>query len=360
MSGKKKTLYFDESGFTGYDLLNPEQPVFSVCSSDIDDELAEEILLTSFPKFKGEEFKFSQISRRSTHRKCLPAFAAVLAPKMDRIFAYYCDKRFTALTKVVDTLAEPMLHDSGFDFYANGFNRKYVNMFHFALNEFGDARLYDSILNAYDSFSRQPTTDSLAVMQKRFKLISESCPSELSPFLELVSVGADRYLDYHIIDLQKMSNDIQLTCVLSSVYYWRQLTNMDLIVVHDQSSNFFRQIGWWDQITSPDVGADILGEGTDREVPFPLNVTETKLGDSKQSMSLQLVDMIAGLAARMLHKGSEAFDKTFRDEIVAAGFGKLIFDGIRPGTEFSDGPPEELSGPDIIDQFTSIVGSLKD
>ena len=56
----------------------------------------------------------------------------------ERVFSYVCDKKFTALTKVLDTLAEPIAYDTGYDFYAGAFNRGYVNMLHFALCEFAE------------------------------------------------------------------------------------------------------------------------------------------------------------------------------------------------------------------------------
>lgn len=42
------TLYFDKSGYTGYNLLDPRQPVFVVASSDVGDEEALEILSAAF------------------------------------------------------------------------------------------------------------------------------------------------------------------------------------------------------------------------------------------------------------------------------------------------------------------------
>lgn len=56
-----RTLHFDESGFTGFNLLDPNQPIFAVASSDIDERHAGEILKESFPEHWGAEFKFSNI-----------------------------------------------------------------------------------------------------------------------------------------------------------------------------------------------------------------------------------------------------------------------------------------------------------
>lgn len=69
MNTATKTLFFDESGYTGYDLLNPDQPIFCIASSDIGDQEAQAILEGSCPGYQGAEYKFSQFWRRKSRRK---------------------------------------------------------------------------------------------------------------------------------------------------------------------------------------------------------------------------------------------------------------------------------------------------
>ena len=54
-----RTLYFDESGFTGDNLLDSTQPIFAIASTDLEPEVAEVILRETFPRYGGNEFKFS-------------------------------------------------------------------------------------------------------------------------------------------------------------------------------------------------------------------------------------------------------------------------------------------------------------
>ena len=44
------TLYFDESGQTGTNLLDPDQAFFSVCSTDLDEAEGRRILRDHFPR----------------------------------------------------------------------------------------------------------------------------------------------------------------------------------------------------------------------------------------------------------------------------------------------------------------------
>ena len=50
-----RTIYFDKSGFTGYNLLDPAQPIFVVASAAIDEKRAAEILSEAFPGYQGPE-----------------------------------------------------------------------------------------------------------------------------------------------------------------------------------------------------------------------------------------------------------------------------------------------------------------
>ena len=230
-------IYFDESGYTGSDFLNSKQPVFSVASIDIEESDAHAILKASFPRFQGKEFKFTRIFRRPRHRIGFVAFSEQLSRMVNRILIYNCDKRFTALVKAVDVLVEPILHDHGWDFYAGGYNRRYVNMFHFGLCQFADPEVYDTIVSWYECFSRDQSEKEI----HRLCQIAESCPGEVRSFMDMLLAGAIHCYKSRYSSLEPMNNDIQLTCVLALVNHWRARTAGAIEIVHDASSNFFRQ-----------------------------------------------------------------------------------------------------------------------
>ena len=103
-----KTIYFDESGFTGYDLLNKDQPIFAISSTDISPQRAESILKTSFPKYQGDEFKFSNLWR-SANKQGLINFSQNIAPYKENVFTWINQKKFTVLALMVDRLIEPYI-----------------------------------------------------------------------------------------------------------------------------------------------------------------------------------------------------------------------------------------------------------
>ena len=347
---KPLTVYLDESGYTGPDLLNPEQPIFTVASVDLEDALARTILQTSFPNYRANEFKFTRVLARPSHRNCLVAFSERLSAISNSIFVVICDKKFATFAKATDLLIEPLAHDLGLDFYADGFVRRYVNTFYHAVHTFSGTSLYDVIVHWYDRFSRNPSEQGL----KDLRSIEASCPERVRPFMSTLLSGAEYNYAENSANSLLADNDIQASCVLSSLGYWRSRANRELRIVHDDSSNFFRQLPNWDLVTSSDVRPETITYEEGRTISFPMRVAQTVRGNSAECHSLQFCDMIAGLAA-YLSRQSTSSNLGIQKEIVEAGFGLLNGDAIRPGSELIDHSPRQLDGPDVIDQFVRAV-----
>ena len=345
------TIYFDESGYTGSDLLNADQPVFSVASTDIDESEACTILRTSFPRFQGKEFKFAKINRRPSNRAGLLSLSEQLSKMVDRILIYNCDKKFTALVKAVDVLVEPLIHERGYDFYARGYNRRFMNMFHFGLCQIASSEEYDSIVRWHDRFSHN-SNDASAIRQ--LSHVMDRCPDEVSSFVGVLLAGAEHFIGSQGSVAAPIDNDIQQSCVLALVNHWREHTTGAIEIVHDASSNFFGKLELWNKITSTDIKPSTVTAGDRRGIIFPLGVERTHAGDSVDSYALQLCDMIAGLSAYLIC-GKEDTDLGFRSDVMAAGFDQLRCDGIMPGSEFLEGSPERLNGSDVVDQFIAAL-----
>jgi len=215
-----KTIYFDESGFTGYNLLNPDQPIFTIGSHDLSEEMSFDLLQKSFPDYRGEEFKFSRIWSRRKSRKRLVFFAECLSELIDNCFVYTCDKKFVVLTKIVDSLVEPVVHATGQDFYADGFNVKYSNMAHFAFSQFTSDEFYIELLETYQSFARKPAVETLREMQEKFQILAQDCADYTRDFMDMIVLGAQDFERHSSLANHRGSSDIHLTTMVSSVSFW--------------------------------------------------------------------------------------------------------------------------------------------
>jgi len=281
-------LFFDESGFTGIDLLNPDQPHFCVGTSRIEDEVASEILRESFPRYQGTEYKFSNIWRRPRNRAGLAAFANRLSKLSDQLFVYWIDKRFCVLTKLVDFLIEPPAHAAGFDFYQGGFAPKYCNMWFYGMKFIAESELYESTIQAYQKFGKNPTLTTLRNLRTSLHIMAKSVPDELRVFYQAAALGADTFLEFHDLQTHEASNEIQLTTVLQCVSRWRNRLDGDFAVFHVQSSNFFRSSDLWQRVTSVEVPEQRHEFAFGEVSQYPLRVVSTAAIDSKTSYAIQL------------------------------------------------------------------------
>ena len=350
-----RTLYFDESGFTGYNLLDDTQPYFSIASTDIDQHKAEEILRTCFPHYRASEFKFTNIWR-SNNRNGLEQFSHNIGQLRNHVVVWTVNKRFAVLTKMVDFLIEPYMTDAGYDFYSDGFCWKYVNAIHFALTRSDPEQLYHSLLRDYQTFSRNPSKQSLRNLQFNLRIKAKSVDKELRIILDQMALGAELFANYMNVDTFRDSNELQVTCMLAVVIQWRKRYLDDFVAVHDASSNFFRRQDMWEKMTNKDVPEQIFSLGDGTTVMFPLRVISTSSEDSKKNYSIQFCDILAGLSARRLHPNMTNDERKFLDSLKEAGLGDIGRDGIHSDLTFPDTfPPRRLTGPDVVDQMTDVI-----
>lgn len=353
----KKTLYFDESGFTGYNLLDPKQPVFVIASTDIEPSEAEDILKNCFPHYNGNEFKFSNIWK-SKNKQGLIDFGRQIEGFGDRTFTWINDKKFTVLTKMVDHLIEPYVTNDGYDFYADGFCWKYTNYIHFGITQFAPPELLETLVKDYQEFSRCPSSESLQKLQHKLEVLANNI-SEEEPykiFIEQMAIGAALFEKFHHIDVFKSTNEIHVSAMIATVCHWRKRHTENFKAVHDESANFFRHIDLWEKITNQNVPKQLHRGGDGNYVEFPLRVTSTTPLNSKDNYSIQFCDILAGLVAKHFNPNKTLEDRKFLDGVIEAGMGSIIFNGVRPSLIFPDHiPPKELEGLDVVSQMMEII-----
>lgn len=350
-----RTIYCDESGFTGYNLLDAAQPIFVVASAAIEEQRAAEILAEAFPGYQGPEFKFKNIWN-GKHRAGLLRFVADLAAFEDLAFIYMIDKPFAVLTKIVDFLIEPYITDAGYDFYDEGFCWKYTNYIHFGLTTFAPPELLGALLTNYQRFSRNPSEESLAALASQLKMMATSAEEQLRIFFEQMELGARLFTKYHNLATFRETNELQSTTMIAIVSHWRQRYSEDFAVVHDASSNFLRGREVWERITNNNVPRQRHRLGDGSYVEFPLRIVSTRSVNSIESRAVQFCDILAGVGARYFDPRTAGSDREFMDSLVKAGLKHISYNGIRPQPIFPDRiPPKRLSGPDVVDQMVDII-----
>src|SRR6187402_2713656 len=121
----------DESGYTGFDLLNADQPFQGATAIAISDDDAAYLIKQHFPKLQATELKYSSLTRRaSNHPRILAMQRDVLAGY--KCVTYVCDKRFLLLLMFLDYAVEPFYFERGLNFYEDGQNYSLASLLYTA------------------------------------------------------------------------------------------------------------------------------------------------------------------------------------------------------------------------------------
>ena len=114
-------IYFDESGFTGTNLLNQNQTVFTYSAVGLDNKKAEELIntiKTNYPT-QAQELKFKNYSKSS---KCEDFCLFVINLLKDYSGVVVFDKKFALCAKFFEYMFEPVIANVNSYFYAANFH----------------------------------------------------------------------------------------------------------------------------------------------------------------------------------------------------------------------------------------------
>ena len=155
------TIFCDEAGNSGENLLDADQPVYVLASNDFTTEEAVALLRHVQPPQSGEP-KFKTLKKTNKGVDRLLAFLVDPLLVRDRIAVNVFHKRFMVVTKIVDLIFETLIHKAGGDLYVDGANIALSNMLHACMPAFcGDAAT-GAFLQAFVSLMRERTPRAAA------------------------------------------------------------------------------------------------------------------------------------------------------------------------------------------------------
>ena len=350
-----KTIYIDESGYTGHNYLDPDQPIFAVTSTDINPQDAETVLKKSFPKYKAKEFKLGNIWD-SSNIQGLTSFSKFFEEHPSCTYTYFVNKSYLVLIQMVEWLIEPHQTRAGLDFYADGYCTKLTNYLYYLLTEIESVKLLPEMTKEYQLFSRKPNLLTLNKLKIKLEEFSEVIQHPVSKSIVTDMAIMCSHLP-KITDINgfKSTNELHLTTFLSSICWWRQNFMEDFRIIHDVSSNFKRQVNIWDKLTSSQVPPYLHPLGDGSFVQYPLRVLETISQNSEDNYSIQFCDIVAGLCTKYLDNRVVGNHRILLENIMAGGFLKMKVNGLRPERIFPQGSPKKRTGPDAVDLMSKNI-----
>ncbi|MEE8043632.1 MAG: hypothetical protein V3T32_00690, partial [Thermodesulfobacteriota bacterium] len=143
-----KNVYIDESGYTGHDLLNPQQTFQGASAICISEEDAGRLINSYFPNLKSAELKYSSLARRKNNWEMLLGLQKELLENFDCV-TYVCDKKFLLILQFLDYAVEPFYYDKGVDFYKDGCNYSLGSLVYYTAGTFLGKDNFNEVLRLF-------------------------------------------------------------------------------------------------------------------------------------------------------------------------------------------------------------------
>lgn len=304
-----KAIYFDESGYTGNNLLSPDQPAFVYASVAIDPSDAAALHSEMFSRFriKAKELKGKNLLRYERGRE---AILWLLNECKDIACIVVANKKFALAGKFFEYIFEPVLRANNSLFYAVGFHRFIANLL-YILFESKDGYAED-ILGEFETLMRTQDPDVLErLLTPADQAIKFSDP--LGQILTFSLCHRGKIKD-EIKDLSEVNGvsrwalELTTTSLFWMLSFWSE--RFDLMEVYCDKSQpldtnrqlFDTMIGRQDRIYMK------LGSQPERALTYNLAGPITLL-DSQQSPGIQIADVLSSSIAFALKNPDNELSK---------------------------------------------------
>ena len=148
------TIFSDESGYTGPNLTNKDQPYFVLATLSFEEHEAKAIRDYYFSGVQAQELKHASLARYSKQHSMVLEYLKHLQSCQDHFKMYAVDKEFAIVAKIVDYLVESAFHRMGHDIYSNGYAFALANMLYYALEVNKNPTYRDELLRRFEDMMR--------------------------------------------------------------------------------------------------------------------------------------------------------------------------------------------------------------
>lgn len=280
----------DESGYTGFDLLNFDQRFQGATAIAVSDEDAARLINEHFPKLQAPELKYRALSRRpANHPRLLSLQRDLLADY--KCVTYVCDKRFLLTLMFVDYAVEPFYCERGINFYEDGRNFALASLLSIVGSTLLGQAAFDGLLASFQYAVKEKTRDALTALVSAARTTKwHELPEALAP---LARYAAPECLA--AIATPGVSTDAALVVLQSLISRMEVMADGPYRVEHDQSKNLLTYHDLLQRFIDHDKEIEFR-QSEIATIKFPLKLAEVAQVDSKASPAVQLADVMIGAA----------------------------------------------------------------
>ncbi len=284
-----KCFRIDESGYTGFDLMNADQRFQGASTIAIDDNDAARLIRNYFPRLQAGELKYRSLSRRPGNHERLLGLLRDVHANFDCV-TYICDKRYLLTLFFVDYAVEPFYYKRGHDLYVDGRTYAMASLLYTVGPTVFSREGFDELMIAFQLAMKEKSALS------RIRLVSAARNIDWRQLEEILGPVTYACPDsWQAIATPGVNTDAAWIVLQSLISRMEAMTNGSYRVEHDQSKNLLAYNALIKKFI--DHEEEIEFRTTEiASLKFPLKLEEVKQVDSKLSPAVQLADVMIGAA----------------------------------------------------------------
>ena len=359
MEDESRTLevFFDESGYTGDDLLNGDQPVFVLASSDLSDVDARRFIKEYFNGIQADELKHSTLASRPRGQQRIVEFIRATSDSGHFAVAVF-HKEFVLVTTIVEWWVEESTRRHGINLYDRGGNIGLSNLIYLSLWNLLPRLTLRAHLARYQAMMRQRSRSAYDGFWEPLWTLFDISDRTLRDTL-MWALGAQMDFGFeHLAALPDRVLNVTPSALLNLAQHWKKRHGRTMRFVHDASRDLAREKELWKAILSPEVPQATVGYDR-RQIAFPLGVEEICFAQSEENPALQLPDIVAGATSVIARNGLDAtYRPGYAEKLNRAGLNRLPGLMVWPDSSVT---PQQLgttgrnAGGDPVDFIASMI-----
>lgn len=285
------TIYYDESGNTGSNLLDPNQPVFTLASCRFSEDDSKK-LIALLESNSPHEAHFKNLRRRKSGQDGIVRLMSSKLLNFDTIKVNIFLKEFMVTIKIVDVLIEHMMYLAGEDLYLNGRNIALSNMLYYCLPTFCDADLVKAMYKSFVVMIREQGQEYIDDFYSNVEKVKESSSDEkFKQDIDLI-LSTKYCIDDALNGVDKFSLDPSIPALFSHCAQWGEAYPKGFHILHDDSHSIEKQRLLFAKFM--DWTQDEVELGYDRrKYNLPLKGKSLKFASSDDHLQIQIADIIA-------------------------------------------------------------------
>ena len=301
-------LYFDESGYTGPDLNNKEQPYFALASIRMDDdEIARMKADIGFEEW-GRELHFKSMYTSPQGRKMLGMIFHHPLMDTDHVLLSFAQKKYCIYANIVNILVETMYYNKGINLYEGAMNLILANGLYYYSSSHTNAGLISEFERGFVKMVRDPSAETIDNFYRATgELINDADTKEEFVTLLLEIPPTIFYIEEALSNC-KFYLDLTIPLFSESIQEWYKKTGVKENVKFDSSEPFFAYKQFMEKLRDMNVPETKVGYGANKHVyPFPIGSME--IAKSHDVFGIQIADIFASSLVFALTPRGDKFMK---------------------------------------------------